>query len=330
MSTSRLRTAILTLGLCLLVAGIAFPESPAPAPENTFSIVALPDTQAYSAKDPATFRAETRWIVDHIEDQRIVFVSHLGDIVDRNNDPDQWEVAKQSMKTLHGRVPYGLSVGNHDMVGRTGDSSNFSAAFPQSQFDEFSWYDSGIKNNADSSQTFSAAGMDFIILHIECNAPDDVLEWAGDLLERHSDRRAIITTHMYLGPIEKPKEPEDYFNAPKGRMRWKKCHSEKGNTPEQMWQKCFSQHSNLFLILAGDQSRTQAFRQESVGVHGNRVQEVMSDYRQGFLRIYRFWPTEERIEAITYSPTLNTLCNGSDIAPDRAQHQFSFPYRMNH
>ena len=47
-----------------------------------FSIVVLPDTQFYSSQFPQTFMAQTRWVADHAADQNIVFVTHLGDVVD--------------------------------------------------------------------------------------------------------------------------------------------------------------------------------------------------------------------------------------------------------
>ena len=317
------------LFLCLgLAAASASGDAVPPLPEGAFSIVALPDTQAYSANSPGTFRAEVQWILDNIVDQRIVFVSHVGDIVDDNSSPDEWEVAKRSMRMLHGLVPYGLSVGNHDMVCSNGDSSNYQAIFPQSLFKGFSWYGGAYKNNADSWQVFSAGGMDFIIVHLECNAPDDVLAWAGTVLTAHPEHRAIITTHMYLGPLEKPRKPEDFFDAPKGRMRWKKCHGQAANTPEQLWDKCFRKHKHVFMILCGDQSRTQAFYQCSTGESGNEVHELLSDYRDGYLRLYRFLPSQDRVEVFTYSPTLEKLCESTKIVPERNRHQFSFPYDM--
>ena len=193
-----------------------------PAEEGTFSIAVIPDTQHYQgqgtkrksqAEDPTSnpvFAAITNCIVDELDRQKIVFVSHVGDIVDINND-EQWKVAQQCMDKMHGKVPYGISVGNHDMVGKTGNSSLFQKYFPKSRFTEFDWYGGCFEpasgkpevsgNNANSFQLFSAEGMDFIIVHLECNAPDNVLAWADQVLEQHADRRAIITTHMDLGPL---------------------------------------------------------------------------------------------------------------------------------
>jgi len=315
------------LGLLCLAAMAASvgAESLPPLPEGAFSLVALPDTQAYSAGQPEVFEAEIQWILDHAEEQHIVFVTQLGDVVDKNGEPAQWDVAERCMKMLDGRVPYGLSVGNHDMGGSTGDSSNFQIRFPASHFADRPWYGGAHKNNANSWQAFSAGDMDFLIVHLECNAPDDVLAWAEQVLDDHPNHRAIISTHMYLGPADKPEKPEDYYDAPKGRMRWKKCHGAVGNTPQEMWDKCFRHHENVFLILCGDQSRTQTFYQRATGEAGNTVHEVLSDYREGYLRVYRFIPGENRIDVFTYSPALGKLCDSTQFVPERARHQFSIP-----
>ena len=147
------------VGVILLATSVVLPSSYADefpaAPEGTFSIAVIPDTQHYRGRgskaepdssDPVTnsvFEAYVDWIADNIHSQRIVFVSHVGDIVDINSR-EQWMVARRLMDRLHGRVPYGISVGNHDMI-RSGDSSLFQEFFPASRFVNFDWY--GGKNS---------------------------------------------------------------------------------------------------------------------------------------------------------------------------------------
>jgi len=320
------------------------------APEKTFSIVVIPDTQQYmgrgtkgqpDSKDPLTnqvFATWTDWVSSNLDRQRIVFVSHVGDIVDKNNS-EQWAVARACMDKFHGRVPYGISVGNHDMAGGSGDSSLFQEVFPKSRFKSFDWYAGCFENplgkptvsgnNANSVQLFETEGMKFVVLHLECNAPDDVLAWADSILEKYSDRRAIVTSHMGLGPREKPKGPRDYFDSPKGRMTWKKCHGSRGNTPQQMWDKCFSKHKNLFMICSGDQSRTQALRYKSLGSQGNTVHELLSDYGANGLRVMRFIPAENKIEVRTWDPIRGQPCEKTKIVPSREQHQFTLEYYMS-
>ncbi len=322
------------------------PAKLGPAPEGAFSIVVIPDTQEYrkpktegdgdseALTNPA-FEAHMQWILDNIKSQRIEFVSHVGDIVDQNI-PAQWQVARRCMDRLHGVVPYGISVGNHDMK-NSGDSSLFQEYFPASRFTGFPWYEgtyagsgAGVSgDNANSYQRFSAEGLDFVFLHLECNAPDDVLKWADGVLDANADRRAIVTTHMGLGPLNRPKTPRDYIDAPKGRMVWTKRHGSRGNSPQQMWDKCFCKHANLFLVFSGDQSRTQAFREVSQNDQGKPVYELLSDYHDHWLRVNRFLPQANRIEVYTIDSRDGTLCSKTDKQPDPKQHQFTLEYEMS-
>ena len=80
------------------------------------------------------------------------------------------------MGRIHGRVPYGISPGNHDMTG-PGDTSLFQEYFPPARFEAFTWYGGCFKNtrqdpafsgnNANSFQLFSAENYDFVVLHLE-------------------------------------------------------------------------------------------------------------------------------------------------------------------
>jgi hypothetical protein len=320
-----------------------------PAPEGSFTIVVIPDTQGYKGQktkstpdstDPVTnpvFEKHVNWIKDNLKSQRIVFVSHVGDIVDRNKE-EQWTVARQCMDVLHGQIPYSISVGNHDMTSQ-GDSSNFQKYFGAERYRDFSWYGGTFKperptlevsgNNANSYQLFSAEGIDFIHLSLECNAPDDVLAWADGLLTKHANRKAIITTHMDLGILEHPKTTEGYIKDPKGRMNWLKIHGARGNTANQMWDKLYRKHANLGLIFSGDQSRCTALKLDSTGDHGNVVHAMLSDYTSsGPLRLYRFLPNENRVQVITYNTTLKELTQTTRYVAAKDQHQFSLEYKM--
>ena len=159
------RFSVAVFGVGLFV-GVGFGEGLGGAPVGSFSVVALPDTQAYSANQPAVFYAETQWIVDNVARQRIVFVSHVGDVVDRDV-PAQWAVAVRAMSKLDGKVAYGISVGNHDMKCSAGDASLFSTMFPAKRFEKEKWYGGFFKDNVNSFQTFEAQGLRFVILHLE-------------------------------------------------------------------------------------------------------------------------------------------------------------------
>jgi hypothetical protein len=335
---------------CPAQPGLAADAPLSAAPPCTFSIVVIPDTQHYQGqgtkRQPQSthkvanpvFDNHTQWIVDNLDAQRIAFVSHVGDIVDRNVS-DQWEVARRAMDRLHGRVPYGISVGNHDMT-TDGDSSLFQEYFPAARFQPFDWYGDSFPtsaehsnvsgNNANSYSLFSAEGHDFVFLHLECNAPDDVLDWADQVLTKHADRWALVTTHMDLGPIEQPTTREDYVTAPKGRMRWTKIHGVRGNTAQQMWDKCFRKHANLRMIFCGDQSRSIALHLASTSDDGHVVHSLLSDYTSsGPLRIYRFRPQDAQVDVITYDTTRDELVEDTEHVHGRENHQFTLSLDLN-
>jgi hypothetical protein len=314
------------------------------APNGSFSIIVLPDTQEYFGKgtkiEPESqdeisnpvFRSQTKWIAENIDNQKIVFVSHVGDIVDKNVQC-QWTKARQYMDVIHGKIPYGISLGNHDMTS-DGNSSLFQDYFPAIRYGEFDWYGGYYEandvssefsgNNANSYQLFSAGGIDLLILHLECNAPDKVLNWANDIFNKFKSRFIIVTTHMFLGPLENPQTPEGYFYDPKGVMQWTKRHGIHGNSPQLMWEKCFSKHKNLKLIFCGDQSRTNTMHLELNGNEGNIVHVLLSDYmlEPGPLRIYRFSPQMNEIEVVTYNPIKDSVVTNTSIVVDTMEHNF--------
>lgn len=313
-------------------------------PPGAFTIVVIPDTQGYrgartkatpDSPDPLTnpvFANHIAWIRANVTNQNIVFVSHVGDIVDINNE-EQWSLARQNLDGLMGVVPFGLSTGNHDMKA-SGDASLFQKHFPAERFKAFPWYggtfepedpkDAPFGNNANSYQLFSAGGIDFVFLHLECNAPDPVLAWANTLLSRFANRVALVTTHMDLGIRKKPTVKEEFVSGQKGRMEWSKCCGARGNTPLQMWEKLYRQHANLALVFSGDQSRVTAQHLAQTGDHGNVVYALMSDYESaGPLRLYRFQPARREVQAITYDTTKRELVTRTTYVPEASQHQFT-------
>ena len=338
-----------------------------PLPDDAFTVVIMPDTQMYrgpgtkierrglplhegmpqhpyirshltrlkdvspSQVENVYLRRHVEWLLENQRSQNVVFVSHVGDIVDTNR-PEEWAVARKHFDRLRGKVPFAFSVGNHDMQ-TDGDASLFQTAFPATSFAAEPWYqgcyehdrdDPSISaNNVNSVQRFSAGGVDFVFLHLECNVPDDVVEWADRVLHQNADRVALITTHMDLGVVKKPMTERGYIHDPKGRMRWTKRHKDRGNTAEQLWQKLYRHHENLRFIFSGDQSRVTAYRQTLVGDAGNTVHALLSDYQSfGALRLMRFLPKQRSVEVVTYDTMLGERVESTPYALRRSQHQF--------
>ncbi len=266
---------------------------------NDFSIVSLPDTQHYSDAYPDLYYAQTQWIVENKSPNNIVFVSHLGDIV-QNNDyfETEWKVADIAMRMLDGIIPYGILPGNHDMQ-FGGTAQFYTKYFPASRFSENPWWGGSFNENKNNYQLITAAGDDYIFINLQYCPPDSAIDWANEVLSDFSDRKAILATHSYLF-------------SDGSRMGHCQEKSDGDNTGFDIWKKVIRKNTNIFLTLSGH--IPGAFRRVDQ-VDGRVVYQLLSDYQgmsnggDGYLRIMTFQPNLDNIQVRTYSPALDSYLN---------------------
>ncbi len=147
----------------LLAIGCARPTA-RPVEQRPFSMVVLPDTQYYSQKWPDPFFAQTNWIKQNREKENIVFVMHVGDLVQNHSrQPSEWKVADEAMAVLDGVVPYGIAIGNHDYDGKEGlHATTYLRHFdPEKRFKGQPGYGGASPNRLNSCHLVSAGGVDF-------------------------------------------------------------------------------------------------------------------------------------------------------------------------
>jgi parallel beta-helix repeat protein len=281
-------------------------------PTTPFTLVVLPDTQNYVVSDSAAalFNAQTQWIADQQSALNIAFASQLGDVTESGTDATEWARASTAMGILDSAgVPYSITVGNHD--GYATGYPTFLSTFGASRFAGKSWYggylgdaSDGIndfgqnRGNLDSYQLFSADGMDFIVLNLELDAPTayHVADWAGAVLSAYANRRAIVITHAYL-TTGSARATSPYFLGSGGM------------SAADLWQSVLSQHCNVFMVLSGHEPGEA--RLTSTNTCGQPVHQMLQDYQNysnggdGWLRYYVFDPSNNQINAYTYSPVVD-------------------------
>jgi autotransporter-associated beta strand protein len=284
-----------------------------PPPGPDFTVVVLPDTQFYSASYPATFQAQTNWIVNNRVARNIVYVTGEGDVVDSANTT-QYDVATAAYAILENPVttglaqgiPFGVPVGNHDSSPYT----LFKTYFPTTRFSGRSYYggsySTGYQNHYD---LINASGLDFIVLSLEFNAGANpaIMTWANGILAANASRRAIVVTHSLL-------------NA---GYNWPADAAWSGEGPAIF--NGLSANPNLFLMLCGH-NHGQGRRHEAVG--GRYIDVLLADYQSdanggdGYLRTLEFSPANNVIRVKTYSPTTG----GSKTTADN---EFTLNYTMS-
>lgn len=284
----------------LLLAGLLSGPSVNSAEPAQFSIVLLPDTQVYSRQYPDLFFQQTSWIAANARALNIRFVTHVGDIVDKN-DEAQWTVASRAMSALDGIVPWSVAIGNHDcdVPGAPNSAATaFLRHFGPARFAKFKWYRGASPNGLNSYAVFRGGAAEMLILHLEQDVPDDAIRWAEQVLKSNPGRPAILVTHVYLQDAEKTRTKRPYLRP-------------EGNSGEQLWQKFIRRSPQIFMVLCGHYSRPGEWHQVSVNDSGNKVIEMLADYQlrpnggDGWLNLISFDVPKNCIEVKTYSPVLN-------------------------
>ncbi len=265
-------------------------------PKENFTVIVLPDTQHYSEKHPQIFDNQTQWITENRENLNIVFVTHLGDIVNQWTDLNSWENANNSMSKLGENMPWGISPGDQDGAPYRENLSNYNTYFGCERFSDKNWYGGAYRNrNANNYQLFSAGGDDYIIIHLQYAPSDDILIWANDIITEYSNRKVIISTHDYMASFG--------INV-------------RSDVGERIWQNLVKPHSDqIFLVLSGHWPE-EGRRTDTVG--GFVVHQLLADYQfrpnggNGWLRILEFSPSHDKIFVKTYSPYLGKYETDSD------------------
>jgi hypothetical protein len=299
--------------------------------DNEFTIVLLPDTQWYTVNGefwfepakgkprmtrdgPETFHAMTKWIVDNRDKWNIAYVAQVGDLIESHGeDTRELEIASQAMGRLEEAtssmfpdgIPFGIAVGNHEQNPPFSPipeaTASFNKYFGPSRFQGRNYYGGHYGNDNDNHYSlFSAGGMDFIVIYVECfkgiTPASETVIWARNLLRDNSNRRGIVVAHLLLTAESKLHG----FGA--------QIYSGLKSEP------------NLFLMLSGHTGREGHLTLGRPGLQP--VHAVMADYSErshkdeklqvnswqggnGWMHLLKFRPARDEIEVYTYSPTMN-------------------------
>lgn len=284
--------------------------------QKPFTLVLLPDTQIYSLKYPDIFYTQTEWIAGRADS--IAFVLHQGDIT-HNNTEKEWQAAARAMQLLDGKVPYTFVPGNHDM-GTKGsadvrDTGRMNTYFPYDTYSSRESFGGAFEpGRMDNTwHRFRAGGYDWLILSLEFGPRNEVLDWAGSVIEAHPDHNVIINTHAYMYSDETRMSAErGHYWLPQAYGVGKATGAEAVNSGQEMWEKLVSQYPNILMVVSGHVLNDGVGTLISEGVNGNKVYQMLANYQggvegsqnggNGFLRMLTFDPAASRIEVQTYSP----------------------------
>ncbi len=272
------------------------------------------------------------WIIQQKDILNIKFVSHLGDVVAYGNRNWEWERTAKPIHKMDGIIPSAINVGNHDsgdgrdlepegesgpndewIKGQWGSGGSWAQ---RTKFDEYfplsklsmqpGWGGEHNGKTYSTYQYFEAAGLEFMIIHIELKGQNGAMDWANGITSENPNKRIIVSTHDVT------------------------------DNNDVLWQVA-KQHENVFLVISGHSfARERHVTYEHA--NGDPLHEIMSDYQNdnefdnggtpydGSVRYYTFYPAENRIDVKTIHTARNNL-TGEYETDDNSQ--FSIDYIMD-
>lgn len=299
--------------------------------KKPFTFVVLPDIQYYTDRYPEILDAQIDWISS--EENEVQFAIQLGDITNRNKEP-QWKVAAKAFEKLDGKIPYVFVPGNHDM-GPNGNASNrdtelYNTYFPYEKYSKAPGYggcfEEGKMDN--TYHSFSAGGYNWLILCLEFGPREQVLDWGNEVISKHTEHKVIVVTHAYMySDDSRMNLVKDHDWVPQKYGVGKGRSSDSVNDGEEMWDKMVKRHKNIVFVFSGHVCHSGVGTLVSAGDHDNNVYQMLSNFQtgvigsenggNGFLRQITVNPEKKEIIVRTYSPYLNKYM-------DDVRHNFSF------
>ncbi|MDX3542184.1 LamG-like jellyroll fold domain-containing protein [Streptomyces europaeiscabiei] len=268
----------------------AAPRRRGPDPTSRrFTLAVMPDTQ-YLFDGPSIDRkpveASLRYLLEHGEDENLVFLSHLGDLT-QNGSTQETAAIGEAFRLLDRKgVGYSVLAGNHDVRSSTDDqrgSTPYLDVFGPARFQGRPTFGGASPDGYNSFHLFEAGGRQWMVLALDWRLSAKGFAWAQDVLARHPRTPVVLTTHELV-------DGDDSL-SPYGQT---------------LWDRLVKDHDQIFLTLNGHY--WPAGRATRRNAADNDVHLHLTNYQNRYfggaamIRLYRFDLDRNTIDVETISP----------------------------
>ncbi len=264
---------------------------------NAYTIAVFPDTQDYTSNDGLKhfFGDMTQWLVDNRQGHNIVFMTHVGDIT-QNNLSGQWDIAEAALRKLDGKIPYALLPGNHDQA-NGGSAADHTSIYLDQRFSPDKQkvtnpgtfggaYDQELMSARNTYSTFTAPdGTKWLSISLEFGPRDDVIRWAGDVIEAHPDYRVMLATHSltsYAGRQDNLALP--LYDEGAGYDYGMRTDQRGANDGEYVSRELLSRYPNIVMTFSGHIFGDGAETDITYNQYGEPVFQFLVNYQNGVSR----------------------------------------------
>jgi predicted xylan-binding protein with Ca-dependent carbohydrate-binding module/calcineurin-like phosphoesterase family protein len=282
---------------------IAYARMDGAATDTRFTFAVMPDTQQEVLRTTDTrFRNRTDWLVANRSTLDLRFVTHSGDVVNWDTpDHSQYVIAREAMRPLEtAGIPYALAIGNHDTqatgVGGSArdpartrelvrDTTVFNRYFTAAQYGAVrGQFEAGKVDN--SYSTFSAGGVQWLLLTLELWPRVPVVDWAKGVVAANPRHNVIVVTHDYVDGAGNIEQGAGYG----------------ATSPQYLYDNLVKQYANVRFVFSGHVG--VAGGRVDTGVHGNRIHTYLQTFHSNTTNPVRL------VEVDTAADSLHTWIYG--------------------
>ncbi len=307
----------------LLLTGSAFAQ--------TTRFVVIPDPQNYIESFPEMYEEQIDWVAAN--SKQFNYLIHVGDMT-QNNSGSEWWAAQKIMSKLDRKLPYTISLGNHDIGSGPRKASDARVTkmankyFPLEKFQKQPSFGGAFETGKMDNMyhLFESGGIKWMIITLEFGPRNAVLDWANKLAAQYTDRTIIVNTHAYLYSDSTWMDDNDKWQ-PQVYGIGKNTGDSAVNNGRQIWEKFVSKHANILMVFCGHVLNTGVGTLVSVGDNGNKVYQMLANFQggvigskkggNGYLRIVEYNKKKKTLDVKTFSPHLNQY-------NDNPAHNFTF------
>ncbi|MFJ3272147.1 LamG-like jellyroll fold domain-containing protein [Streptomyces sp. NPDC086776] len=257
-----------------------------------FALAVLPDTQYLfdaDSADPEPLKETFHYLVAQRQEANIAFMTHLGDVTEHGSE-EEIDLAADTFRTIHGKVPYSVLAGNHDINSGTDDQRGDTAylrAFGPQRFTSMPTFGGASPDGYNSYHVLRAAGREWLVLALDWRASEKGLAWAQGVLDTHPTLPVILTTH----DIAWAEDNGQAHLSDNGQM---------------LWDRIIRGNDQIFMALGGHYwppGRTVLTNDAGHDVHVHITNYQDRYYGgAGMVRLYSFDLVRQVVDVETFSP----------------------------
>ncbi|WP_328624994.1 metallophosphoesterase [Streptomyces sp. NBC_00353] len=257
-----------------------------------FALAVLPDTQYLfdaDSADPEPLKETFHYLVAQRQEANIAFMTHLGDVTEHGSE-EEIGLAADTFRTIHGKVPYSVLAGNHDINSGTDDQRGdtpYLRAFGPQRFTSMPTFGGASPDGYNSYHVLQAAGREWLVLALDWRASEKGLAWAQGVLDAHPTLPAVLTTHDIAWA-------EDNGQA------------HLSDNGQRLWDRIIRGNDQIFMALGGHYwppGRTVLTNDAGHDVHVHITNYQDRYYGgAGMVRLYSFDLVRNVVDVETFSP----------------------------